>query len=275
MEFGVVKKFSKLFVERRWLPWFYRAHFRHLTIPSILRYRAAKWRRGTGKSFLDLKIKMPFKGTMRIRAGTSDEDTFWETVVSEVYSCVPRYIPKCEYILDLGANIGFATTYLCSRYPNAKVFAVEPHAHNLDLFVHNTRDLSEMGRCRSSQLAAWSETKILRLEMPSSLAFDSCQTSDLNDATVQTDCEEVLGVSIAELFHRSGFPRIDLIKIDIEGAECQVFKGDLGWLERTGALAIEFHGESRKSTRFDEVMEAHGFQVIDASGHHTTLAVKK
>jgi FkbM family methyltransferase len=261
--------------KRRWLPWFYRVHLRYLTIPSILRYRAAKMRRRSGNCLVDLRIKQPFHSIMRIRVGTSDEDTFWETVIHEVYSCIPKHVSQCDYILDLGANIGFATTYLCARYPNAKVFAVEPNAGNLELFVHNTRELSASGRCRSSQLAAWSETMLLRLEMTDPLAFDSCRTSDLEEASMQDDCEEVLGVSIAELFRRTGFPRIDLVKIDIEGAECQVFKGDLAWLEQTGALAIEFHGDARQSTKFDQLMEAHGFKVIDTSGRHTTLAVKK
>ena len=76
-----------------------------------------------------------------------------------------------------------------------------------------------------------------------------------------------------EVLARSGFPYADLLKVDIEGAEVELFRGDLTWLDRTNAIAIEFHQDSRRESRFDAIMQEHGFD-IDDSHRHTVLAIR-
>lgn len=72
----------------------------------------------------------------------------------------------------------------------------------------------------------------------------------------------------------SGFPHIDLLKVDIEGAETQLFADNLEWLEHTRMIAIEFHGDSREESGFDETMKRYRFRVIEANSH-TTLAIRQ
>jgi len=62
--------------------------------------------------------------------------------------------------------------------------------------------------------------------------------------------------------------------VDIEGAETELFKGDLSWLARVNAIAIEFHGESRMASHFDDAMQEFGFCIYNED-RHTVLAVKK
>jgi hypothetical protein len=73
------------------------------------------------------------------------------------------------------------------------------------------------------------------------------------------------------IYQRSGFQEVDLLKVDIEGAEVQLLQGDLSWLDHVRVVAIEFHGDSRKESGFDEIMK--GRRIIDDSSH-TTLAIK-
>src|SRR5438034_61021 len=71
------------------------------------------------------------------RSGTSDVETFEEVFVDRHYE-----IPFADFsprtILDLGANIGFASVFFAARWPRARILAVEPAADNLGLLRKNT-----------------------------------------------------------------------------------------------------------------------------------------
>ena len=52
----------------------------------------------------------------------------------------------------------------------------------------------------------------------------------------------IRGITMNELFDEFGIDRIDLLKLDIEGAEKEVFgSGPTAWLDRVGVIAIELH----------------------------------
>src|SRR5262245_452689 len=63
------------------------------------------------------------------RPGTSDETVFWQVFVDLQYAAlVPRAAPRL--ILDCGANVGYTASYFLTRFPSARVFAVEPDPGN-------------------------------------------------------------------------------------------------------------------------------------------------
>jgi methyltransferase FkbM-like protein len=72
----------------------------------------------------------------------------------------------------------------------------------------------------------------------------------------------------------SGFTTVDILKVDIEGAEVQLFSGNLDWLERVRALLIEFHDESRQESDFDAIMRRYHFRIREET-RHTVLAVNE
>jgi len=78
---------------------------------------------------------------------------------------------------------------------------------------------------------------------------------------------------MAQVLAMSGFSTVDLLKVDIEGAERQLLRGDVSWLDRVSALAIEFHGDSREDSGFDEKIAAHGLEIVEEN-RHTTLACR-
>ena len=83
----------------------------------------------------------------------------------------------------------------------------------------------------------------------------------------------VTGMTMATIIDHSGFESIDLVKADIEGAERELFRGDLDWLRKTRAVAVEFHGDSRKECGFDRIMQDFGFRIL-ADDEHTVFAMK-
>jgi len=77
---------------------------------------------------------------------------------------------------------------------------------------------------------------------------------------------------MGEIIARSGFERIDVLKVDIEGAEVQLFSGDTSWLARVGMLMIEFHSDAREQIGFDALIARHGLRILKDSGSHTLTA---
>ena len=59
------------------------------------------------------------------------------------------------------------------------------------------------------------------------------------------------GWDLASLIEMSGFPQVDLLKIDIEGAEAEIFcAGVSNWLPRVRNLCIELHGAACRKAFF-------------------------
>jgi FkbM family methyltransferase len=221
----------------------------------------------------------PIEGDIWLRELGSDSTTFLEVVVLQVYGVITERLKTCEYVIDLGANIGLASRYFACTYPQCRIFAVEPDASNFAQLTRNLRPLLRSGRCVLERAAVWESNSILAVApAPGGDGFDAIRVSRTESlgteqsATRTKQC--VTGISMNEVLARSGFPYADLLKVDIEGAEVELFRGDLTWLGRTNAIAIEFHQDSRRESRFDSIMEEHGFD-IDDSHRHTVLAIRQ
>jgi len=84
----------------------------------------------------------------------------------------------------------------------------------------------------------------------------------------------VQGTTISALVRDFGFPRIDVLKIDIEGADVQIFGGDCSWLALTSCILIELHLDVPGSAAaFFKAIEPFGFEVSQHGD--TTVAIKK
>ena len=224
----------------------------------------------SGKT-VELKLKLPPGSVVRIRESGSDINTLEEIVQSGVYSCVLPHLQNCESFIDLGANIGLATLYFAGAFPGCRFFSVEPNRQTYELLNANLAPLIAAKRCRTMLAAVWCREAVLAGgsgEDPEHYSMFALQESPDVSGT-----ETVRGIPMAELLKMSEFERVDCLKIDIEGAEVELFKGDVDWLSRIGCIAIEFHGDSRVTSDFDLIMRRYGFDVFDTQPH-TVVAVK-
>jgi len=244
---------------------------------SVIRFRNYMVRRKQGRisnaKRLPLNVIAPWKSRVYLREVGSDVFTFQEIVKGEIYKSVAALVPSCETIIDLGANIGLAALYFTTTYPRSRVFAVEPNPSSHELLELNLQDLIRVGRCKTLQAAVWSH--------PSSVVSAATSEPDhysMFAVRAMRDGEEtgdsIVGLTMQTIVDRSGFGAIDLLKVDIEGAEVQLFSGDTDWLRRVAAIAIEFHGSSRRDICFDQLMSRYGFRIHDEESH-TTIAVKE
>ncbi len=165
---------------------------------------------------------------VHLRARSSDFAVFEEVFVRRDYQHPP--LADARRILDLGACTGLATFFLADLYPGAKIVAIEPAPANYQALLDNVGELPNV-ICR--QLAIWDRPGRVRIRDPHAASWA---------ATVGEDGAgpEVQAATLPELLDELGWETVDLVKMDIEGAERRVLQAG-GWLRRTRALLIELH----------------------------------
>jgi FkbM family methyltransferase len=179
------------------------------------------------------------------RLGT-DSTVVRQMLVREEYRPIAS-LSGINLIVDCGANIGAAAYYLLHRYPSAQLIAVEPDAENVALC---RRNLALFGtRAKVIRAAVWSECRPLRI-VPESRVLGSWALRV--EPAARGDVE---GLTMPEILERAGVkPPIDILKIDIEGAETEVFRGQCrDWLDFTRHIAIELHGPAPQ-VAFDDAL---------------------
>jgi len=129
------------------------------------------------------------------------------------------------------------------------------------------------GRCRTLLAAIWSEEAEL-VAAHTAAADHYSAFATRAPVAAERGGDLMRGLPMSRVIAESGFDRVDLLKVDIEGAEVELFKGDVSWLRRVGAIAIEFHGDSRRESGFDQIMRDYGFAVDDRD-RHTVLALSE
>ena len=267
----------RLFPAEPWTISFAREWWPYMSARSIVRLRDYELRSARGGQIqgrtLELLLKSPVRGLVSLREVGSDILTFNEVIKEQVYRNISEQVKTCDTVIDLGGNIGLASLYFANRYPTCHLFAVEPHPENYRMLLCNLRELIASGRCRTLQAAAWGSEK--------ALAADPSQASDHYSAFAAREAasdenprETMIGLPIRKIIAESGFRKIDLLKVDIEGAEVELFKGDPSWLKDVGAIAIEFHEDSRRACGFDRLMQECQFRIYDGDPH-TILAIRE
>jgi len=165
------------------------------------------------------------------------------------------------FIVDCGANAGYSSAYFLSRFPSCTLLAIEP---DQDTFALLKRNLAPYGgRARTMQAGVWSHSgALLMVDTP---YRDGEAWARQVRAAKPGESGDIRAIDIGTILDTSGFPRINILKIDIEGAECEVFAhGYDVWLDRVDTILIELHDDShfgRGSDAFFAAIAGQGFRV--------------
>lgn len=151
------------------------------------------------------------------------------------YEELINYYNKCSnpIIVDAGANIGAASVWFALRFPLAKIIAIEPDKENFRLLSKNSNSFSSIVPYCG---AISSRPGELYLKDPKDGAWGYL-TSDTSDES----SIPVKAITIEDIFSEkiSGNPFI--FKIDIEGAEEDLFSRSSKIFDEFPLIIIELH----------------------------------
>ncbi len=167
-----------------------------------------------------------------MRDNPFDYATFEEVVLKETYNIEVPFYP--QYIIDGGGNIGLTACFFASKYPNATVISIEPDLENYKILKNNINGYKNI---TGIQRGIWkSNTYIKIIDSEVGCNAFTVTESDHEDATA------IKAVGIFNLMAEFNFPKIDILKLDIEGSEKEVFEENFEtWLPKTKILIIELH----------------------------------
>jgi len=182
---------------------------------------------------------------IHFRRGTSDEPMIGQIFHNNEYAIAGRLRRGPEItafladrsafgqrplIIDAGANIGASAVYFALAFPTARIVAIEPEERNFRLLQKNVEGLDV--RCLHAALAAH----------PGHVKVVDPGEDNWGYRTEPAE-SGIPCVSIPEIYQQERsatvFPFV--VKIDIEGAEAEVFASNVGWLDQTPLVIVEPH----------------------------------
>ena len=230
---------------------FYKLGVKNLGVLNLARLQVAK-RFHKHRTVVEAHSKY-LAHPVYFRPGSSDMMVFTQVFVEREYACLDD-LQNVDLVIDLGGNVGYSSAYFLSRFPTCHVIVVEPDAANFELLQLNLAPYA--GRVTAIRAAAWPDAAKLYLD---SAAAGLGLEWGRRVTTEQGRSEAIDAVDVGSLLAMSKRRRISLLKIDIEGAERELFSRNYAdWLDRTDNLAIEIHGEECRAA-IDKAVQNLGF----------------
>jgi FkbM family methyltransferase len=183
-----------------------------------------------------------FSTTLRLRPDSTDVEIFSQIFLYAHYRTydmarcaeIAAYYDSCAkpLVLDLGANIGLSALYFAKNWPKATIVGVEPDQGNYALFCQNTAGHEHIVPMRGAIASKHSYARIIN---PHESEWG--YRTEINDR----NSGGLVALSVAELLERHSDCQPFICKIDIEGAEQELFSANTQWLERFPIVIIELH----------------------------------
>ena len=200
---------------------------------------------------------------LHCRSGTSDFEVFEQVFGDLQYACIE---PKLEplLIVDCGANVGYSSVYFLDRFPRATVIAIEPDPGNARILRRNLQPFGARAIIRETGI--WS--KRVGLVMSSEPFRDGREWArQVREATIE-EVPEMWSIDLPSLIAEFGTDVVDILKIDIKGAEEVIFATSCSdWIPRVRIIGIELHSEIGRQ-RFEDAVRREAF-VIREEGELT------
>jgi len=207
-----------------------------------------------GKYSILMKLYFPYlaptsptKEVVTLHDGIRMELVLNEYVQSQLYlfgafepatvKVLKRLVKSGDTVLDIGANVGYISLVLAKCVGNSgKVFSFEPDSKN---FASLKRNLALNADCNIEPIAkAVSDShQPIRL-YHAKFDFNAGAHSMLPSEKHSSDFVEIEATTIDEFVTSHGLKKIDVIKIDIEGAEMKAFNGMTETLRNSRPLIV-------------------------------------
>jgi FkbM family methyltransferase len=172
-----------------------------------------------------------------------------EIFINEIYRIE---LPSKPLIIDCGANIGISVLYFKRRFPESTVIAFEPDTQNFDILNLNVNSF-QLKNVELNNAAIWIENTYLNFSNESSMS------SKIENENASVTASKVKATRLYDIINQ----QVDLLKIDIEGAEYKVLMDIESKLHYVQNMFFEYHGlfsQINELTNIFTVLTNNGFK---------------
>lgn len=182
-----------------------------------------------------------FNSPVILRDNNSDLQIFKQVFFEKQYDLYDKELPDAKTILDAGANVGMASIYFALRFPTASIVSLEPEKSNFKQLEINTHAYSGIIVMNK---ALWCKDESLIISNPNELS-----AGFVVESAVNSGFQTFAGISVPSLMEERGWDSIDILKMDVEGAEKEIFSAaHLDWLYKVKVLIVETHDRFKPGT---------------------------
>jgi FkbM family methyltransferase len=175
-----------------------------------------------------------------LRRNTSDLYTMVQIFIKQQYNIKLPFTPAT--IIDAGSNIGLASVYFKNLYPDAHIITIEPDNDNFQLLQKNLSHYSNMSYLQGG---IWFKNASLKVS-------DKNQHGKWGlvvEETAPGTKDAITAYTIQDVLQQKSWKTLDLLKLDIEGSEKEVFEqGNCDWMKKTRAMIVELHDRTKDGT---------------------------
>lgn len=220
-------------------------------------------------------IKGCCNALLGLRPNTTDIHVFEQVVVKNIYAGLYNAFEAInpQYIIDAGGNIGLSTLTFALLFPEAKVIAVEPDRDNFMMLRMNTARFLNVF---PANVGLWDKHTRLTVNSAEKGAWGMVfeETSSQSETSIHA-------TTIERLLRAHRFPRVDIAKIDIEGAEGKALHPSAGltWINTAQLIIFELHdhmagmyGLQQVSDVVEKAMAGRSFSTFRDKEHSVYLS---
>ena len=187
------------------------------------------------RKIIKLNVKY-LKHPIHLRTLTTDFSAL-KLLIIEKELDINYYNIKPKYTIDGGGNCGLATVFLANKFPNAKIVCIEPNKKNVLMIKKN---IEKYKNCHLIEGALWSETSHLKIIKEKRIKENNFWSFRVEKSNKKES--EFMGYSLDDIMKKYKLKTLDILKLDIEGSEKELFEKNYKiWLSKTKMSIIEVH----------------------------------
>jgi FkbM family methyltransferase len=194
-----------------------------------------------------------------LRGGSSDKGVLNDIWIRNTYLPAGFEVKEDDIVIDIGAHIGVFTIYAASKARRGKVFAFEPFPGNYAMVLENIGLNSTGNVVPFNAAVAGSGGKKMLFLSEENVCHSLYRFDRQGEKSVPVE-----SMTLAQIIEKNGIRRVDLLKIDCEGAEYDILMGaDDATLGKIDKISMEYHNidESRTAGHMKRFLEGKGYSV--------------
>jgi FkbM family methyltransferase len=164
-------------------------------------------------------------------------------------------------VIDIGAGLGDFSVCAAWRHPKRKIAAFEPFEESFQMLQENLRS-NDIHNVQAFPFAVGAVAGPMLLQTATGVAVQhSTAAGGVSNRAASLPVE---GITLEEAFRKAGFPRCDILKMDCEGGEYDIFFHTAPeTLRKVERIAMEYHDGCTpySHTELADFLRGHGFSV--------------
>ncbi len=187
---------------------------------------------------------------------------FQEVWIDQIYTPTGYEIKDGDTVIDIGANIGVFAIFAATRAKNTTILAFEPFPENVRILIENvTNSGLQNVKVFPKAVAGTSKERILEVS-------DSWIKHSLSRLDSTKEGISIRSISFDQVMKK--IEKCDLLKIDCEGSEYEIFYGaSRESMAKVKKIVGEFHNRDENGMNgraLCKFLESHGFRLTHIEG---------